>query len=123
MSGRIGHTPWNNCGGCVTSQALGNVHNASTLVYFVGKVMLNFLPNVFGIRIWRNTHAKNNPTLFPDEPLVTFDLPAWLPVAPCASGYYNFDPSIPLANAAMLVTLLGVMPSLALSVIARMRCG
>ncbi len=108
--------------GRITSQALGNVHNASTLVYFVGKVPLNFLPNVFGIRIWTNTHAKNNPNLFPDEPLVTFELPTWLPSGSMRQvGIYNFDPSIPLANAALLLTLLGVMPSLALSVITRMR--
>jgi hypothetical protein len=95
-----------------------NIHGASTLVYFVGKVPLNALPNVFGIRIWTNTHAANNPALFPNDPFVTFELPAWLPSGSMRRvGIYNFDATIPLQNLAALLTLLGIVPSLVFLVI------
>jgi hypothetical protein len=104
--------------GRYAGEGQGNVHGASNLVYFVGKVPLNLLPNVFGVRIWTNTHAKVSPKAFPNEPLVTFELPAWLPSGSMNQiGIYSFEPAIPLATARMLLTFLGIMPSLVLVVL------
>jgi hypothetical protein len=104
--------------GRYAGEGQGNVHGASSLVYFVGKVPLNVLPNVFGVRIWTNTHAKNDPATFPDEPLVKWDLPAWLPSGDMHQvGIYRFEPTTPLSNLRVLLTFFGVMPSLVLLVV------
>jgi hypothetical protein len=108
--------------GHYAGEGQGNVHGASSLVYFVGKVPLNVLPNVFGVRIWTNTHAKNDPATFPDEPLVTWDLPAWLPSGSMHQvGIYRFEPTTPLANLRVLLTFFGVMPSLVILMVLRNR--
>jgi hypothetical protein len=102
----------------VAGEGQGNVHGASTLVYFVGKVPLNALPNLFGVRIWTNSHAKNDPATFPDEPLVKFDLPSWLSSGSMRKvGIYKFDPVIPLTMLRVFLNHLGVVPSLVISVI------
>ncbi len=49
--------------GHFAKQGLGNIHEANELVYLVGKVPFNFLTNVCGVRMWTNTHAKNDPQL------------------------------------------------------------
>jgi hypothetical protein len=104
--------------GRYAGEGQGNVHGASSLVYFVGKIPLNVLPNVFGVRIWTNTHAKNDPATFPDEPLVKWDLPAWLPSGSMHQvGIYRFEPTTPLANLRVLLTFFGVMPSLIILVV------
>jgi hypothetical protein len=104
--------------GHYAGEGQGNVHGASSLVYFVGKIPLNVLPNVFGVRIWTNTHAKNDPATFPDAPLVKWDLPAWLPSGSMHQvGIYRFEPTTPLACLRVLLTFFGVMPSLIILVI------
>jgi hypothetical protein len=96
----------------------GNVHGASSIVYFVGKVPFNFLPNVFGVRIWTNTHAKNDPVTFADEPLVKWDLPSWLRSGEIRQvGIYRLEPKTPLVNLRMFLTYLGVMPTLVILVV------
>jgi hypothetical protein len=104
--------------GRYAGEGQGNVHGASSLVYFVGKIPLNALPNVFGIRIWTNTHAKNDPKTYPDEPLAKWDLPAWLPSGDMHQvGIYRFEPTTPLTNLRVLLTFFGVMPSLIIYVL------
>jgi hypothetical protein len=97
----------------VAGEGQGNVHGASALVYFVGKVPFNALPNLFGVQIWTNTHAKNDPETFPDEPLVTFDLPSWLPSGSMRQvGIYKFNLVTPLTTLRIFMNYLGIVPSL-----------
>ena len=100
------------------NQGQGNIHGANTVVYLVGKVPFNFLTNVCGVCMWTNTHAKNDPETYPNEPLVKYELPAWIPTGSSAkSASITLDPTLPLAHVRMLITILGIMPSLVLSVI------
>ena len=100
------------------NQGQGNIHGANTVVYLVGKVPFNFLTNVCGVCMWTNTHAKNDPETYPNEPLVKYELPAWAPTGSMRQvGIYTLDPTLPLAHVRMLITILGIMPSLVLSVI------
>jgi hypothetical protein len=106
----------------VTSQSQKNIHESNTLVYMVGKVPFNFFTNVCGIRMWTNTHAKNDPSLYPDPPLYSFELPAWAPTGAMRQvGVYSIEPAIPLSVARTLLTLFGVMVGLVLFVMYRRR--
>ena len=100
-------------------QGLGNIHESNELVYLVGKVPFNLITNVTGIRMWTNTHAKNDPVHFPNKPIVSFDLPAWMPTGTMRQiGIYYWDPDFPLTLVRVLLTHLGILPSLVFSVIA-----
>ncbi len=68
-------------------QGLGNIHEMSTLTYLVAKVPFNFVSNVTGMRMWTDTHAKNDPVHFPDKPMVSYDLPHWLPTGSAPSRH------------------------------------
>lgn len=106
--------------GRVTSQSQKSIHETNTLVYMVGKVPFNFLTNVCGLRMWTNTHAKNDPSLYPSPPLFSFELPAWMPTGTMRQvGIYSIEPALPLSTARALLTLFGVTVSLVLLVIYR----
>jgi hypothetical protein len=98
-----------------SSAGQSNIHESNTLVYLVGKVPFNFFTNVCGIRLWTITHAKNNPNLFPNEPIVKFDVPQWVPVGAMRQvGIYSLDATFPLMTFRILTTIFGVMPSIAI---------
>ncbi len=103
----------------VASDGKPNIHNSNTIVYLVGKVPFNVLTNVCGLQMWTNTHAKNNPEGFPNEPLFSFELPSWMPTGAMRQvGIYRIAPEIPLMTARFMLTLFGVMLSLVVLVIA-----
>jgi hypothetical protein len=104
--------------GRVASEGRSNIHDANTLVYLVGKVPFNFLTNVCGLKMWTNTHAKNDPDGFPNEPLLSFELPSWVPTGSMRQvGIYRIAPEIPLMLARIMLTWFGIMPSVVLLVI------
>jgi hypothetical protein len=102
----------------VTNQSRKSIHETNTLVYMVGKVPFNFFTNICGIRMWTNTHAKNDPSLYPNPPLFQVELPAWMPVGAMRHvGVYSIEPAIPLSVARAFLTLFGVTISVVLLVI------
>jgi hypothetical protein len=104
--------------GRVTSQSQKSIHETNTLVYMVGKVPFNFFTNICGIRMWTNTHAKNDPSLYPNPPLLSIELPAWVPTGAMRQvGVYSIEPTLPLSVARAFLTLFGVTVSLTLLVI------
>jgi hypothetical protein len=104
--------------GRVASEGRPNIHDSNTLVYLVGKVPFNFLTNVCGLKMWTNTHAKNDPASFPNEPLFSFELPSWVPTGSMRQvGIYRIAPEIPLMLVRFILTSFGVMPSVVLLVI------
>lgn len=104
--------------GRVTKQSQKNIHETNTLVYMVGKVPFNFFTNVCGLRMWTNTHAKNDPSLYPNAPLFSYELPAWAPRGAMRQiGIYSIEPAIPLSLARAFLTLFGVTISLVLFVL------
>jgi hypothetical protein len=104
--------------GRVTHQSQKSIHGTNTLVYMVGKVPFNFFTNVCGLRMWTNTHAKNDPSLYPNAPLFSFELPAWAPTGDMRQiGIYSIEPAIPLSLVRAFLTLFGVTISLVLLVI------
>ena len=104
--------------GRVASDGKSNIHDSGTLVYLVGKVPFNFLTNVCGLKMWTNTHAKNDPAGFPNEPLFSFELPGWAPTGTMPQvGIYNIAPEIPLMLARIMLTWFGIMPSIVVLVL------
>ncbi|HEX3600833.1 MAG TPA: hypothetical protein VHU84_11865 [Lacipirellulaceae bacterium] len=104
--------------GRYASQGQGNIHNMNTVVYLVTKVPFNFFTNVCGVCIWTDTHAKNDPEAYPNEPVWKHDLPTWVPTGSTRQvGVYKLDPSVPLAHLRFMLTTLGVMPSVVLAVL------
>lgn len=97
------------------SAGQSNIHETNTLVYLIGKVPFNFFTNVCGIRLWTITHAKNNPDLFPGEPMLKFDVPHWAPVGAMRQvGIYSLDAKFPLMTFRILTTIFGVMSGIAI---------
>jgi hypothetical protein len=95
----------------------GNIHDANTLVYLVGKVPFSVVTST-GLRAWSNTHAKNDPKAFPNEPLYKMELPRWVPSGSLREiGIYEYDPAITIAHIRMYLTSLGVVPSVVLVVV------
>jgi hypothetical protein len=103
--------------GRVASHGQSNIHEQNTIMYLVGKVPFNVLTNVCGIRMWSDTHATDNPTEFPGEPVFKLDLPRWVPSGAMRQiGIHHFDFGIPLMLARIMATLFGVMLSVVLVV-------
>jgi hypothetical protein len=88
----------------------------------LGKIPYNFLKNILGIVLWTNTLAANNPTAFPNTPLLTVTVPSWLPLGAIHNvGVYSFAPLYPFSTANTLLTTFGALPMLVLLVLARYR--
>ncbi|MEM2352370.1 MAG: hypothetical protein QXT26_08195 [Thermoproteota archaeon] len=89
-----------------------NIHDLNDVVYMLFKVPYNFLRNVFGLILWTNTLASNNPEAFPQEPLLKISVPSYLPLGAIHSlGIYGFNASYPLSTITHLLSTFGVLPS------------
>jgi hypothetical protein len=96
----------------------GNIHGLNTIAYLTGKVPYASLLNVTGVRLWTDSHAKNDPASYSKTPLWVFKVPGWARIGAVRElGVYDFEPDVPLANARMLLTEFGVMPTLVLMVV------
>lgn len=121
--------------GAITSTLLGiavtnhlaslgqpNIHQMNDFLYLAAKVPYNFFKNTLGLIFWTDTFAINNPVKFPLEPLWQISLPEWVPSGAIHSvGFYAFDHSYPLITANLLLTTFGILPTLVLANLVRLR--
>ena len=97
------------------SAGQSNIHETNTLIYLAGKLPFNFFTNVCDVRLWTITHANNNPKLFPNEPLVKYDVPSWILVGAMRQvGIYSLDATFSLVTFRIWTTFLGVLRSVAI---------
>lgn len=92
----------------------GNEHGMSPLAYFALKLPVNALHNVLGIAVWTDSFAWCH------APVVTFSLgEAPLPGRIREVGVCAPDPRLPARTFAVLLTVFGVLPGLALALLPR----
>jgi hypothetical protein len=97
-----------------------NIHHTSNFMYSFAKIIYNSLKNLFGIVLWTNTLAANNPGLFTHIPAVLVGVPDWFPLGSIRSiGIYELNLQFPLTTLLNMLTVFGALPLMFFSVVFR----
>lgn len=97
-----------------------NIHAMNDLLYAGLKIPFNFMKNVLGIQLWTNTLMNNQETYC--RPVMAINVPTWLPLGSINSlGVCSFDPRFPINTVKVALTVFGVMPTLLIAKIVKVR--
>ena len=104
----------------LSRESPGSISGMGSFSYMVTKTLAAGSYNLLGIHFWTDLHAVKLPWFYPDAPIWSMDLPAWIHFGNVRRiGIYSFDP-MHVMNTFVLWALPLVPPALVLFLSRRM---